>query len=346
MGVVSAVGVGTGAAVGVFDRSADPATLQSRTAVQLVSDIRAAHARGMSGTVVLQLALAPAAMPALKAAADLGSARPLGGLLSGSHTVRYWYGGPDRQRVVLFSATEETDIFRVGTDLWRWDSARQTAVHSVGNGGRSPLSLANLMPQELCARALAAVDKHTALTVGKGARIADRDTYQLVLTPHDVPTRVASVRIDVDAVRHVPLGVQVFARGVAQPVVDVSFTSVSFKAPSAELFAFTPPPGSTVAQRSGVAPLALVEAAGGTGADGAVSVVGSGWTAIAEYRGGRAEVARLTAPLSALMRAVRGPWGKGHLLESALLCALVTDDGRILVGAVEPAALYAAAAVR
>ena len=43
---------------------------------------------------------------------------------------------------------------------------------------------------------------------------------------------------------------------------------------------------------------------------------------------------------------VSGSWGKGHLLDSALLSILVTNDGRIYVGAVQPNDLYTAAATK
>jgi hypothetical protein len=42
--------------------------------------------------------------------------------------------------------------------------------------------------------------------------------------------------------------------------------------------------------------------------------------------------------------AVEGPWGSGRLLTSRLLSVLVTDDGRVLLGAVDRATLEAAAA--
>ncbi len=37
---------------------------------------------------------------------------------------------------------------------------------------------------------------------------------------------------------------------------------------------------------------------------------------------------------------VSGSWGSGHLLTSALFSALITDDGRVLAGAVAPEKLY------
>ena len=47
--------------------------------------------------------------------------------------------------------------------------------------------------------------------------------------------------------------------------------------------------------------------------------------------------------LRAAMRPVSGSWGSGYLLDTPLLCVLITSDGRVLSGSVEPAELYAAA---
>ena len=41
---------------------------------------------------------------------------------------------------------------------------------------------------------------------------------------------------------------------------------------------------------------------------------------------------------------VSGAWGSGHLLTGTLFSVLLTDDGRLLVGAVGPERLYPAAA--
>jgi hypothetical protein len=55
-------------------------------------------------------------------------------------------------------------------------------------------------------------------------------------------------------------------------------------------------------------------------------------------------------PLGALqgivkqLPAVSGSWGSGHVLSGKLFSVLLTDDGRVLVGAVDPSALYQAAA--
>jgi len=51
------------------------------------------------------------------------------------------------------------------------------------------------------------------------------------------------------------------------------------------------------------------------------------------------ETSEVDAILGALPR-VSGSWGSGWLLESALFSLLVTDDGRLLVGAVDADRLF------
>ncbi|WP_225753905.1 hypothetical protein [Actinotalea sp. Marseille-Q4924] len=63
--------------------------------------------------------------------------------------------------------------------------------------------------------------------------------------------------------------------------------------------------------------------------------------------GGEDETGSTAAQAAALLKslpAVSGEWGSGRLLTSRLLSVLVTDDGRVLVGAVDRATLEAAAA--
>jgi hypothetical protein len=54
-------------------------------------------------------------------------------------------------------------------------------------------------------------------------------------------------------------------------------------------------------------------------------------------------MAALRRSVTAVLQPVSGSWGHGYLLDSDLLSALITSDGRVLVGAVPPSSLYAAA---
>lgn len=104
-------------------------------------------------------------------------------------------------------------------------------------------------------------------------------------------------------------------------------------------------------------------AADGSMPDVAPTVVGTGWSSVLVLSGlgadplaggstpseappadgpGDQGLASLTSWFDALPQ-VSGSWGSGRLLSSHLLSVLVTDDGRLLVGAVAPEALEAAA---
>jgi hypothetical protein len=41
---------------------------------------------------------------------------------------------------------------------------------------------------------------------------------------------------------------------------------------------------------------------------------------------------------------VSGSWGSGHLLRTTLFSVLITNNGHVLIGAVQPSVLYADAA--
>jgi outer membrane lipoprotein-sorting protein len=261
-------------------------------------------------------------------------------LLAGSHTLRYWYAGPQLQRVALLGTTDETDVFRSGSDVWQWDSSDAVAVHATVHGQVSqplaPPSIGSLTPQQLVTRLVASLDPATTVTVDGTRTVADRDAYVLVLTPRDSSTRVASVRIAVDGTTKIPLGVQVYARGGSTAALDVAFSDVSFATPSPANFAFTPPPGAKVTEGFGT----VAEA----GSAPRASIIGTGWSSVVEYHAASAAVGALAGGTSLRMTPVSGAWGKGRLLDLPLFSVLVADDGRVFAGAVDPDVLYRAAA--
>jgi hypothetical protein len=75
------------------------------------------------------------------------------------------------------------------------------------------------------------------------------------------------------------------------------------------------------------------------------AVVGTGWDAVVVTRA-PGSLDDVEGDLGAILRTlpvVEGTWGTGRLLASDLFTALLTDDGRLLVGAVDEATLRAAA---
>jgi outer membrane lipoprotein-sorting protein len=366
--------VGGGAAIGTFAAQAEP-SLPPRTAAQLLVDLQTSRLEGLSGTVVQRADLG---LPPL---AGLVGGNDLTGLLTGTHTLRVWYSGPDKQRLALLDTLGEQDVIRNGRNVWLWNSRANSATHrTLPEPGAGPAEERALpaTPGEAADRALAAIDPSTAVTVGRSATVAGRDAYELVLSPRDEASLVHQVRIAIDAREHVPLRFEVFADGTDQPAFELAFTQVDYRRPDPDQFAFNPPPGATVTeQRAGAEPGRHPGAAGKPGAQrpesGDLRTVGTGWTTVlvaktdgaglpggakgtttagggkgtagpggkdaAGLPGGPADLSGLLGGLEK----VSGDWGSGRLLTGKLFSVLLTDDGRLLAGAVTPERLYQAA---
>ncbi|GAB1640314.1 LolA family protein [Krasilnikovia sp. MM14-A1259] len=351
--------IGGGAAAGTIVASADP-SLPQRSAAQLLVDVQNAHVDGLSGTIVQTADLGLPAMPGLTAGST-----DLTKLVTGSNTARVWYAGEDRMRVAAQGVLGETDVIRNGRDVWLWRSRDNTATHVTlpRDGDQKPKALPSGVPstpQEAAAAALAAIDPTTQVTTTGAAKVAGRDAYELVLAPRDTASLVGQVRLAIDAKVHIPLRVDVYAKDATAPAVRVAFQQISFTAPDAEQFTFNPPAGAkvdTAKPHADAAAPGKVPPAGapqGPPAGAEPKVVGTGWTSVfvAKLPDGWQKQAESAKPgESAMVGAVldslpkvSGTWGSGRLLSSALFSALLTDDGRVLVGAVAPERLYQAAA--
>jgi outer membrane lipoprotein-sorting protein len=336
-------------ASGVFSADAK-SNLPAESAAQLLASVGQARVAAFSGTVVEKASLGLPDLPGLSQSSGVsGSQTNLLGMLTGSHTLRVWYGGETQQRVSLLTPLGEQSIFRNGRDLWQWNSDTRQASHTVlpaDAGSTTPSDLPTLTPPEAAQQALALLDPSTLVNTDHTGVVAGRSTYTLVLTPKDTRSRVGEVRISVDGKTKTPLGVQVIGRDSQKVALDVSFTRVEFGVPDADNFTFRPPASVHVVQ----AP-ALTGTAGQfqQASHSDVKTIGSGWTAIGEITG-VPSISQLagsdpeSASVLRAMPAVSGAWGKGRLFSSDLLTALLTDDGRVFVGFVDPELLYQAAA--
>ncbi|MCK2215989.1 DUF2092 domain-containing protein [Actinomadura sp. ATCC 31491] len=366
------IGAAIGAGPVIAAVSGDPA-LPERSAEQLLADAAAATGKQqgvkpMSGTVQQTASLG---LPALPSA---GETSPLS-LLSGTHEVKVWYGGEDKIRVAMPTQLNETNLIYNGKQIWYWDSATNTATRlSVKAGAEEQHALptpqpTDLTPQQAAARLLAAVDEHTAVRVINTAEVAGRPVYQLVLAPKAEGSLVQEVRIALDGETYVPLQVQLYAKGSAEPAYQVGFTQVTFTPPAPENFSFTPPAGAKVEEATigdeGFGKQAEQRAEHAADMAGKAKVVGEGWTTVAvlpfsradlkaqagqDGQGGRnGQNADPGALLDTVLKSatpVSGPWGSGKLIKTKLVTALLTDDGRLLAGAVTPEEIVKAAGVK
>jgi hypothetical protein len=202
-------------------------------------------------------------------------------------------------------------------------------------------------PAEVAREVLDALGEDADVAVADTAPVAGRDTVALVVDPRDPSTLVAQLTITLDRETNVVLGVRVGSTKIASPAVDMAFTSVAYDQVNPDVFAFPPPAGATV-----------VDKTTGKDEDKATSepaVVGDGWSAVAigELQlPGTPGASASTDPLGGLdadqrstamealgaylsLPTVSGEWGSGRVVAGTLFSAIITDDGRYAVGAVD-----------
>ncbi len=326
--------------------------LAARSAAQLLADVAGSRVSALSGTVV---ATARLGLPQLPAQSSTGTGSPLA-LITGSHTLKVWLDGPQRQRIAMISQLAEYDVVHNGRDVWTYTSESNAATHAVlpalpaeasaagGGSGAAGDPRSYVTPGAAADAALRAVGPTTVVGVDRSARVAGRPAYQLVLTPRDHTSLVTSVKIAIDSATKTPLRVQVWgSRDAGKPALEVGFTDVRFHRPAASVFAFAAPPGATVTKLR--IPASSGSARPTPTPDAAPQVLGTGWTSVVVIKTGASAVQHDEGgPSAALLDKVTTRVPQGQLLKTSLFSALLTDDGRLLVGAVAPERLQRLAA--
>ena len=370
VGTAAALTVGTITISSIAAAGSD--ALPPRSAAQLLVDVQQASVGAISGTVVQTSDLGIPDLPGLDAGGDSSN---LTSLVSGTHTLRIWYDGTDKARIAVLGTLGESDVIKNGKDLWTWSSKDNAATHRTVSmsgattgersraGGHAPAPIDPTdmpkTPQEAADAVLKAIDPSTSVTPEGTSTVAGRPAYQLTLRPRDTRSLVAGVSIAIDAEKHIPLRVQVFAVDHRLPAFEIAFSAVNFSTPDAAQFNFDPPPGAKVTQatasgtdRAGVRAgqagdgTSRADAGGSMAGAKAPTTVGTGWTTVVTASTSSMPTnGSLDRVLGALPE-VSGSWGSGRLFSGTLFSAVLTSDGRIAVGAVRPAVLYAALTAR
>ncbi|MFF3019773.1 outer membrane lipoprotein carrier protein LolA [Streptomyces sp. NPDC057939] len=378
---VAVVGIAaaTVAMVPAFANAGGP-DLPKVTAQQLIEKVAASDVEQLSGTAKLTTDLGlPKIASGLLGGGGVtgGSANPedkLAQLANGSHTFRVAADGPDRQKLTFLDGKDEYSLIHNGADVWGYDSKSNEVFHEKnpeGAGKGTEHKTADRLagsPQQIAQEILKAAGPTTDISVGDTAQVAGRDAYQLVLKPKQSGSTVGSVQIAVDAKNGVPLRVQLLSSQGGKPIVDAGFTKVDFAKPSADTFKFTPPKGAKVTEglegeehgKAGkdehwkaLESFPGLDALTG-GGNGEVKVLGEGWATVARIDTGAGQGLKelekdKNAPkeaqqfLNSLGDKVTGKFGEGRVLSTRLVNALITDDGKVYVGAVTKDALVKAA---
>lgn len=378
---VAGVAAATIGLVPALADSGDP-DLPKITAQQLIQKIAASDVQQLSGTVKITTDLGLPDLGGLESGllsgaagqgGDGSSADPsakLTELAAGTHTLRVAADGPDRQKLSLLENAAEYSVIHNGKNVWGYDSASNEVYHSTVEEGQDG-DAAPATPKDFADEALKAVDDTTSVTVDGTVQVAGRDAYKLLVKPKQSGSTVGAISVAVDAKTGLPLKFTLTPTSGGAAVVDVGFTQVSFAKPAASTFDFTPPKGAKVTEEDADGPAGAEGKADGGPRGGApghsgkspeeafgqdlagLNVLGEGWASIATFdtggegvpsgAGDTPEAGAFGGFLDSFGDKVTGKFGSGTVFSTRLINALVTDDGKVYVGAVTKDALVKAA---
>ncbi|MFL6124633.1 LolA family protein [Actinophytocola sp.] len=266
---------------------------------------------------------------------------------TGGKAAELWADGTGKARLALPGQQSEKTIVDDGSTVWLWDSEHRavTKVPHDKNASEKPMEGMFADPAKAAAQLVTAIQEDSTVTVDGTARVAGRPVYELVLTPKPTErTLLREIRVSVDSELRIPMSVEVLANGQADPAVKVGFTEFNHAAQDPSLFAFTPPAGATVSEKQ------VKEELHGQSMDSLLSqadlkMVGRGWDVVATGRvpadmlksaegtGGDANP-NLFALLGTIGKQVHGDFGTGYVISASVGTVLITDDGKVAVGAV------------
>jgi outer membrane lipoprotein-sorting protein len=333
--VVVIGGVVAGAALASSGASGAVPTLAPRTPAQLITAIQTDAATAFSGKISESAHLGLPELPGDTSSASLSWQS----FVTGSHLLRVWVDGPTKQRVAVIGSLSEADVIHNGRNLWTYTSDTNTATHTVlpQRDASNRDGPANLTPAAATDRVLKAIAPSTSVTLGANRTVAGRAAYTLVIAPRDARSTIRKITVAVDSRHFVPLQLQVFGSS-STPAFQIGFSQISFKTPAASTFNFHVPAGASVSTNPFTErghmhfagpPMVLPR--------NPARIIGSGWTAVLEVHDGLDRIGPLSGQLEQMTTSV-GNSGE-RLLHTALLNAVIMPDGRVFVGAVQPAAL-------
>ncbi|MEU0966612.1 DUF2092 domain-containing protein [Streptomyces sp. NPDC005917] len=357
--------------------SGDP-NLPKITAQELINKIAKSDVQQLSGTVKISTDLGLPDLGGLQSSLMSGATQGGGGssadpstklteLASGTHTLRVAADGPEKQKVSLLESGAEYSLIHNGTNVWGYDSKSNEVYHSTAaDSGKAGQQETPATPKDFADEVLKSVDDTTSVTVDGTAQVAGRDAYRLVIKPKQSGTTVGAISIAVDAKTGTPLKFTLTPSSGGAAVIDAGYTQVSFAKPAASTFDFTPPKGAKVTEGDSLDKANKTDKGDkgdkvtktpGQGTPGELGkngfdVLGKGWNSIAVLdtgskgglpTGSASGGGDVSGFLGSLGDPVSGKFGKGTVFSTRLINALMTDNGKVYVGAVDKAALVKAA---
>jgi outer membrane lipoprotein-sorting protein len=200
-----------------------------------------------------------------------GTASPLTTGASG----RLWLTGDGRLRVELQSPSGDAQIVADGTRFSVYDAASNTVYKGLlpddmARGASGDRHHGSSVTLDAIRRGLDRLAQRWTLSGAQPTSTAGRPTYTVRMSPKDQGGLLGTAELAWDADNGVPLRAAVFARGQADPVVELRTTDVSYGPVAAGDVTPTAPPGARVVD------LGPAGSSGGGGRTGATRTFGEG----------------------------------------------------------------------
>ena len=212
-------------------------------------------------------------------------------------------------------------------------------------------------PAEVADYLLAEASEYSEITVGVDQNVAGQAAYELIATPLATETTVDYVSVAIDAETGMALNVKVMAKGQTEPAMEIGFTSIDYSTPAASVFEFNPSSDVTVTEMEMPAEFTIdgetytkeeleaeLEANKPTEAEyeelkaeyeaseNMPEVFENGWASVVEMK--LTEDMPVDMFESELFSGITEQVEGGFVITSSLVNVLITDDGRVLAGAV------------
>jgi hypothetical protein len=194
--------------------SALPASVPARTPRQLEDQILGSQRLSFSGYAESDATFGLPPLPAFS------SVTPL---LDGITRMRVWQASPDRWRVDTLSDAGENDTYQAPGATFVWDSGEQLLTGIFGPQVIRLPRAADLVPSALAVRLINEAGTGAKLSLLPPRRVAGQSAAGLAIRPASPQSTIAQADIWASPSTGLPLLVEVFGRGSAQPALETQF---------------------------------------------------------------------------------------------------------------------------
>jgi len=144
-------------------------------------------------------------------------------LLDGVTRMRVWQASPDRWRVDTLSDVGEDDTYQVGDNTYVWDSGEQLLTGIYGAQDLRLPRAADLVPSALAIRLISWAGPGARLSLLPPRRVAGQSAAGLAVSPASSASTIAQADIWAAPGTGLPLLVEIFGHGAAQPALESRF---------------------------------------------------------------------------------------------------------------------------